>query len=206
MSKEIEDARQTVQRVEVKLSEAKQRLAQIASEVGEVALPATLGDQKAAKRLEALKQEELTLRADIGHLEAAIGSAHRLVAMAERDALDDQERVKAERALEAAAAFRERGEKVVAALEELVSQLMGFERDYRELQLLDYPPTSTWVLTQANLTLAIHTRLQGFGLHIRPLQHHEKKDLLELVSAWESNIKARAKARLSRNKPAKRAA
>ncbi len=206
MTQEIQAARQTVQKVEVKLSEAKQRLAQIGGEVSEVALPATLGDVKAAKRLEALKQEELTLRADVRHLEAAIASAHKLVGMAERDALDDQERVKAERALEAAAAFRERGERVVEALEALVGELMGFERDWRTLQQLDYPPTSTWSLTQANITLAIHSRLQGFGLHIRPLQHHEKKDLLELVSAWESNIKARAKARLNRNAKPRRAA
>ncbi len=205
-SQEIIDVHAVQTEMAGKLADARERLSAATAAADQVAFSAHSGDKAAIAALAKHNAEAATASAEARSLEAALSEAQRRVAAAEAAAIDEREREKAERALEAAAAFHERGERVVAALEALVSELMGFERDYRELLLLDYAPTSTWSLAQVNIVLSLHTRLQGLGLHVRPLQHHEKKDLLELVSAWETNIRARAKARLNRNAKPRRAA
>ncbi len=206
MTAEISAAKATQTEMEQKLSEARERLEAAQAGADGVSFQAHCGDKGAKATLAKFNADAATASAEVRSLEAALAEAKRRVAQAEADANDHREQEKARQALERVAAFEERGDKVNQAVEALVGELVGFERDWRDLQMLGYAPTSTWSLAQVNVVLAVHTKLQGVGLHIRPLQTHEKKELPGLLAAWAGNIRSRASARLGRNAKPRRAA
>jgi hypothetical protein len=205
MTTQVEDAKGVLQGLESKLSDARARHADTQAKAAELAYPANTGDESARKKLDGLNAKVAMVAAEIASLEAAIVTAKRHVAAAEAAEVDEAERRKAREALALLDDFSQRGKLLDESLDKFVRQYDELARDFRELQLLGYEPTS-YPLIQINMQAAVATKLQFTDLRQNFLAPHARRDFISVIEGWARHIRTRAEARLNRNAPGKKAA
>ena len=202
---QVEDTKGVLRGLETKLSDARMRLADTQAKAAELAYPANTGDESARKKLDGLSAKAAMVTAEIVSLEAAIVTAKRHVADAEAAEVDEAGRRKAREALQLLDSFSKRGAQLEAGLAAFVAEYEALARDFRELQLLGYEPTS-YPLVQVNMQAAVATKLQFTDLRQNFLAPHARRDFISVIEGWARHVRGRAEARLNRNAPGKKAA
>jgi hypothetical protein len=205
MTTTTDTARAVLLDLETKLTAAKSRHDETQSDAQAIAFSAFVDGGEARKRLDKLNADAAKHGAEIMSLEAAIGEARRRVNEALAADADDVSRDKAQQALLLLDAFAERGAELDAALAEFLEKYAALTRDFRQLDALGYAPT-TWPLVKINMQAAVATRLQFTDLRQAFLAPHERRDFVTVISGWSNHVRARATARLNRNKDAAKAA
>lgn len=205
MTTQVEDAKGVLQGLESKLFDARARHAETQVKAMELAYPANTGDESARKKLDGLNARAAMVAAEIASLEAAIVTAKRHVADAEAAEVDETERARARDALALLDDFSQRGKLLDKSLGKFVRQYDELTRDFRELQLLGYEPTS-YPLVQINMQAAVATKLQFTDLRQNFLAPHARRDFISVIEGWARHVRGRAEARLNRNAPGKKAA
>jgi hypothetical protein len=200
-----DDAKAVLQDLETKLAGARQRHDETLSEAQSIAFAAHTGDVEARKKLDKLNADAGKHGAEILSLEAAIIEARRRVREAEAAVADEAEDARARQALDRVDTLAAHGKALDEALEALKERYAEFSADYRRLGLLGYGAPS-WALVAVNCRTALLTGLMGGDLQIEHIAPGARKTYRAVVEGWAANVRARATARLNRNKDAAKAA
>jgi phage terminase Nu1 subunit (DNA packaging protein) len=122
MTTQTEDTKAVLASLEVKLTDARMRLADTQAKAAELAYPANTGDESARKKLDGLNAKVAMVAPEIASLEAAIVTAKRHVADVEAADVDETERARARDALALLDDFSQRGKLLDDAMGNFVSQ------------------------------------------------------------------------------------
>jgi hypothetical protein len=158
----------------------------------------------AAKRVAELNTELSRLADDKATLNAALAEAGRREAAAAAEKRDTEERDNAEKALALLDEFAKNGAELEQAANAVIAKFNALSKKSRELTALGYAP-ATLALVDSNMKLALKTKLMGTGLIIEHLAPHMRRTFISVIESWTSHVRARAMARLNRNKSAKAA-
>ena len=158
----------------------------------------------AAKRVAEIGTELGRLADETAVLNAALTEAGRRDAAAAAEKRDVEERGNAEKALALLDEFAKDGAELEEAANAVIEKFNDLSKKSRELTALGYAP-ATPALVDSNMKLALKTKLMGTGLIVEHLAPHMRRTFTSVIQSWTDHVRARATARLNRNKAAEAA-
>jgi chromosome segregation ATPase len=200
----IEVERATQAKIEAQLTEARRALAECDARREALAFGAVTGDAASKKALTSLDAEEVRLSLSVRTAEKALVEAKRRVARAEAAERDAAECVNAEKALALLDRFAKHGEVLDERLAEVLAEYEQMEADYRTLEALGFPPTTS-ALVRVNMRAAFTTKLMPAGLAGEFLAPGDRRMFGGVIEDWTRSVRRRATERLGRNAPQKAA-
>jgi hypothetical protein len=205
MQNAAESAREILADLEHKLAGARERKVETESLLKANAFAANTGDAEARKKQTKWNTDLASWAADIFSLEAAIVEARRRLAAAVAANADAQEQENARQALALLETFATRGAALDLAFEVVLAEYAQLSREFKELDRLGYPAT-TPSLVSVNMSLAASTKLMHTDMQNAFLAPARRRSFVESIEAWSAHVRAKATARLARNRKAAEAA
>ena len=200
----VDDAKKNLSDVQAKAAEQRIKLVEHEREIEEISVAAQLGEPDARRRLNALIAETSALEAEQRSIAYAVKGSEKQLAEAEAAARDAVLDANADKALARVESFARRGERLDAKIESVVAELSALCREAKDLESIGYPP-ATHALIVSNMRRALLTKLMFTEFKIEFLAPSERVSIPAVIESWTRSIRARATARLSRNKAAKAA-
>jgi hypothetical protein len=186
----VDQARETLAGLELKLSEASAKAVENATERQRISFDALSGDEAAQKRLDKLNAQSGIIAIAIENAKSAVEEGRRRLAEAEHGEERGRLAENAEAALLIANRMAERGERLDAAFANVAADLAGLREDFDGMHALGLSHPRLEHL-RVNAGLAIVGKLQALPIKAADrdfLAPHERRSFEQLTTAWHESV------------------